>query len=89
MRIIKILLVKLLESNLLFQVSSSTERPEYSPAMDIESLSIMDVISAFEQPKGKCIQVSGSLEFEALEESLNSFALSARNSAGERKLKDI
>lgn len=88
-RIIKILLAKLLESNLLFQVSSSPHRPEYSPAMDIESLSIMDVISAFEQPKGKCIQVSGSLEFEALEESLNSFARSARNSAGERKLKDI
>ncbi len=89
MKIIKILLVKLLDSNLLFQVSSSPGRQEYSPALDIESLSIMDVISAFEEPKGKCIQVSGSLEFEALEESLNSFARSARNSAGERKFKDI
>ena len=78
-----------MESNLLYQVSSSPGCPGYSPAMDIESLSIMDVIIAFEQPKDKCIQVSGTLEFEALEESLNTFTRSAINSSGERKLKDI
>ena len=49
----------------------------------------MDVITAFEQPKDKLIQVSGTLEFEALEESLNTFTRSAVNSTGERKLKDI
>jgi len=89
LKIIKILLEKLLESNLLFQVSSSPGPLGYSPSMDIESLSIMDVITAFEQPENKCTQVGGTLEFEALEESLNIFTRSAINSLGERKLKEI
>ncbi|MCP3942883.1 MAG: YihY/virulence factor BrkB family protein [Desulfobacteraceae bacterium] len=89
LRIIQILLEKLLEANLLFQVASSSNYMGYSPAVDIESLSIMDVITAFEQPEGKCVQVSDAPEFEALEESLNIFTRSAINSSGERKLKDI
>jgi membrane protein len=89
LKIIKILLEKLLESNLLYEVMSSTNQSGYSPAMDIETASIMDVITAFEQPKDKCVQVSGTLEFEALEESLNTFTRVAKNSSGERKLKDI
>jgi membrane protein len=89
LKVIRILLEKLLESKLLFQVSSGRGRLGYSPAMDIESLTIMDVIAAFEQPTDKCTQVSNALEFEALDESLNAFSVSARNSSGERKLKDI
>lgn len=89
LKVVKIILEKLLESNLLFQVTSSKGCLGYSPAVDIESLTIMDVITAFEQPTDKCVQVGGTLEFEALEESLNAFARSARNSSGERKLKDM
>ncbi len=89
LKVIKIILEKLLESNLLFQVTSSKGFLGYSPAVDIEFLTIMDVITAFEQPTDKCVQVSDSLEFETLEESLNAFTRAARNSSGERKLKDI
>ncbi len=88
-KIIKIFLEKLMASNLLFQVTSSQGSQGYSPAIDIESLTIMDVITAFEQPAETCIKVSSVLKFEALEESLNIFVRSARNSSGERKLKDI
>lgn len=88
LRLIQILLEKLLEARLLFQVLSSPN-PGYSPAMDIESLSIMDVITAFEQPMGKKIQLDAALEFDVLEASLNTFARSAIKSSGERKLKDL
>jgi len=89
LKIVKIFLEKLVESGLLFQVCSSPGYMGYSPAMDIELLSIMDVITAFEQQKGECSQVGGTLEFEALEESLDIFTRAAKNSSGERKLKDI
>ena len=89
LKIINILLEKLLASNLLFQVTSSQGRRGYSPAIDIETLTIMDVITAFEQPTDKCIDVSAALEFKALEDRLNTFTRSARNSSGEGKLKDI
>lgn len=89
LKIVKVLLGKLLDCNLLFGVSSLSNDKGYSPAMDIESLTIMDVITAFEQPKDKRLQVSGTLEFEALEESLNAFVHASRECPGERKLKDI
>jgi len=89
LKIVKALLEKLLDCNLLFGVSSLSNAVGYSPAMDIESLTIMDVITAFEQPKDKRLQVSGTLEFEALEESLNAFVHASRECPGERKLKDI
>ena len=89
LKIIKILLEKLLASNLLFQVTSSQGCRGYSPAMDIESLTIMDVVTAFEQPTDKRIDVGYALEFEVLEDCLNTFTRSARDSSGERKLKDI
>ena len=89
LKIIKILLEKLVKCNLLFEVSSSPIVLGYSPAMDIESLSIMDVVTAFETQGDESVQMGGTLEFEALEESLDSFATAARNSCGERKLKDI
>lgn len=83
------LIEKLVDSNLLFEICFSRGRRGYSPAVDIESLTILDVISAFEQQGDKGIQVGGTLEFEALDESLNAFACAAKNSLGERKLKDI
>lgn len=89
LKIIKILLEKLLATNLLFQVTSSQGSQGYSPAIDIESLTIMDVITAFEQPAENCIDVSSALDFATLEESLNTFTRSARDSSGDRKLKDL
>jgi hypothetical protein len=49
----------------------------------------MDVVTAFEQPTDKGIDVGSAQEFIDLEDSLNTFARSARDSSGERKFKDI
>lgn len=87
--IIKFFLVKLMESNLLFQVNVSNGHLGYCPGMDIETLSIVDVITAFEQPKDNGSRVSSTPEFDVLEESLNTFACASRNSSGEQKLKEI
>ncbi len=89
LKIIKILLKELMVCKLLFEVSSTPVCLGYSPAMDIESLTIMDVITAFETKGDKNVHIGGTLEFEALEESLNAFGTAARDSCGERKLKDI
>ncbi len=89
LKMVKILVEKLVESQILFAVSFSKNRQGYSPAMDVESLTIMDVITALEQQGDEGIQVGGTLEIEALDESLNAFACAAKNSLGERKLKDI
>ena len=61
----------------------------YVPASDIECLTILDVLTAFEQRGEDLIQIGGTIEFEALEESLNEFARVCQNSPGERNLKDI
>jgi len=87
--IIKALLGKLMESRLLFQVNVSQGLVGYFPGMDIETLSIVDVITAFEQPKGKSSRIRPTPEFDVLEESLNAFASASRNSSGEKKLKEI
>jgi len=87
--IIKTLLGKLMESRLLFQVNVSQGLVGYFPGMDIETLSIVDVITAFEQPKGKGSRIKSTPEFDVLEESLNTFTCAARNSSGEQKLKEI
>jgi len=47
------------------------------------------VLAAFEQRGDDIIQVGGTIEFQALEESLNEFAKACKNSSGERNLKDI
>jgi membrane protein len=57
--------------------------------VDIECLTIMDVLSAVDQTGMKEEKLASSLEIEALEESLNAFESAARSSRGERKLKDI
>jgi len=87
--IIKILLGKLMKSRLLFQVNVSQGLVGYFPGMDIETLSIVDVITAFEQPKDKRCQIGSTPESDVLEESLNAFACASRNSSGEHKLKEI
>ncbi len=88
LKIIKVLLSKLIECNILLEVNTSTGTG-YVPSQDIECLSIQDVLVAFEQRGDDIIQVGGTIEFEALENSMNEFSIACRNSPGERNLKDI
>ncbi len=87
--IVRYLLEKLLASRLLFAVTSSDTTIGYSPAMDIECLTIMDVLSAVENQKTQDANIGITLSSQALEESLDSFEAAARASVGERKIKDI
>ncbi|NOX35807.1 MAG: YihY family inner membrane protein [Deltaproteobacteria bacterium] len=88
LKIIKVLLAKLMECRILLEVSSH-DQMGYVPASDIECLTIFDVLTAFEQRGDDVIKVGGTIEFEALEESLDEFAKACRVSCGERNFKDI
>ena len=88
LKVVKILLKQLIECNILLEVNVQ-DSAGYVPASDIECLTILDVLTAFEQRGEDLIQIGGTIEFEALEESLNEFARVCQNSPGERNLKDI
>ncbi len=88
LKTIKVLLAKLIECQVLLEVNVQ-ENTGYVPASDIECLTIFDVLTAFEQRGEDLIQVGGTMEFEALEVSLNEFEKACKNSSGERNLKDI
>ena len=88
LKIVKVLLAKLVECNVLLEVNGPGSTG-YVPASDIECLTILDVITLFEQRGEDVLQVGGTIEFEALEESLNSFYDACKLSEGERNLKDI
>ena len=88
LKIVKVLLAKLIECHILLEVNAP-DSIGYVPASDIECLTIVDVLTAFEQRGDDVIQVGGTIEFEALEESLNEFAKACKHSSGERNFKDI
>ena len=88
LKIVKVLLAKLIECNVLLEVN----RPDsigYVPASDIEGLTILDVLTAFEQRGDDIIQVRDTTELKALEESLNEFTKACKLSSGERNFKNI
>jgi membrane protein len=88
LKIVKVLLAKLIESRVILE-ANIPNGIGYVPSKDIECLSILDVLTAFEQRGEDIIQVGGTIEFEALENSLTDFIEACRNSPGERNLKDI
>ncbi len=88
LKIVKILLVKLIECQILLEVNLE-DGSGYVPASDIECLTIYDVLAAFEQRGADIIQVGGTIEFQAFEESLNEFAKACKISSENRNLKDI
>ncbi len=88
LKIVKVLLSQLIKCKILLEVNGP-DHPGYTPAMDIECLSILDVLKAFEKRGDDIITVGGTIEFEALEESLEAFEASCMNSSGQRNLKDI
>jgi membrane protein len=78
---------KLVRSRILFKVSDPD--PGFTPARDIESTTVMDVVTAFENMGKDDLYLGDTLELSALEQSLESFAAAARQSSGERLLKDV
>lgn len=89
LKIVKVLLSKLIECQILMEVNTGGERNGYAPAHDIEDLSIMTVLNAFEHRGDDIIKVGGTIEFEAFEESLNTLEKSCEESDGERMFKEI
>ena len=79
----------LMNAGVLFAVNLESGVTGYSPAMDIECLSIMDVLDAVEHHGSSKAYTAGTLLTQALEESLNRFEASARESGGERLIKDL
>ncbi|WDP93019.1 MAG: YihY/virulence factor BrkB family protein [Desulfobacter sp.] len=88
--VVRHLLEILVASQVLFEVNPSGDAPAgYTPAMDVECMSIMDVLSAVERQGDDVAVPDGAFVARALEESLERFEGAARKSAGERKIKDI
>ena len=88
LKIVKVLLVKLTECSVLLEVNRS-DSTGYVPASDIEALTILDVLTAFEKIGDDIIQARDTTELKALEESLNEFTKACRLSSGERNFKNI
>ncbi|MFH2093187.1 MAG: YhjD/YihY/BrkB family envelope integrity protein [Pseudomonadota bacterium] len=88
LKIVKILLSKLVECRVLLEVNLP-DSFAYVPAQDIECLTILKVLTAFEQRGDDVITVGGTIEFEALEDSLDEFSKACGLSAGNRNFKDI
>jgi membrane protein len=85
--ITSVFMEKLVRSRILFKVSDP--EPGFTPARDIESMTVMDVVTAFENMGKEDLSLGDTLELTALEQSLETFAAVARQSSGERLLKDI
>ena len=88
LKIVNVLLAKLIESRILLEASGA-QKTGYVPAMDIECLSIHDVLTAFEKRGDDVVTVGGSIEYEAFERSLDEFSKACQSSSGERTFKDI
>jgi membrane protein len=88
LKIVKVLVKQLIECSILLEVNWQGSAG-YVPASDIECLTIFDVLTALELRGEDLIQIGGTIEYEAFEESLNVFAMACQNSSGERKIKDI
>ena len=88
LKIVKASLKKLLECRILLETNMKGGTG-YVPAQDIETLTVFDVISAFEQRGDDRIQVCKTVEYEIMEQSINEFAKACKSSSGERQLKNI
>ena len=88
LKIVKVLLNKLIQCKILLE-ANIPEGTGYVPAHDIECLTIQQVLTAFEKRGDDIITVGGTIEFEALEESLKAFAKACDQSSGNRTFKDI
>ena len=89
LNIVHHLLEILMNADVLYSVNLEGNATGYTPAMDIECMSIMDVLYAVEHQGDPDAYTAGTLLAQALEESLDGFDRAARASNGERLIKDI
>lgn len=83
------LLEMLLDAGILYSVNLEGNTTGYTPAMDIECMSIMDVLCAVEHQGDSKAYTAGTLLAQSLEDSLDGFDRAARACNGERLIKDI
>ncbi|WP_033397922.1 YihY/virulence factor BrkB family protein [Desulfobacter curvatus] len=83
------LLEILMNADILYSVNLEGNTTGYTPAMDIECMSIMDVLCAVEHQGDSKAYTAGTLLAQALEDSLEGFDKAARACNGERLIKDI
>lgn len=86
--VIRILLNDLVECDILVEITTASGS-RFQPAMDVELMTVMTVISALEEQGDSQIKIPGTMEFEALSHAVELFAGLALNSHGDRQLKDI
>jgi membrane protein len=79
----------LMDAGVLYSVNLEGNTSGYTPAMDIECMSIMDVLCAVEHQGNSNAYTGGTLLTQALEESLDGFDKAARACNGERLIKDL
>lgn len=79
----------LMDAGVLYSVNLEGNTTGYTPAMDIECMSLMDVLCAVEHQGDSSAYTAGTLLTQALEDSLDGFDRAARASNGERLIKDI
>lgn len=89
LKIVKVLLARLIECGVLLEANMKSGGTGFVPALDIECLTIQDVLTAFEKRGDDIIEVGGTIEYEALEVSLKAFSDACEASQGNRAFKDI
>jgi len=87
--IVHYLLGILMDAGILYSVNLEGNTTGYTPAMDIECISIMDVLYAVEHQGDSHAYTAGTLLTQALEDSLDGFDRAARACNGERLIKDL
>nr|WP_320013335.1 YhjD/YihY/BrkB family envelope integrity protein [uncultured Desulfobacter sp.] len=79
----------LMDAGVLYSVNLKGNTTGYTPAIDIECISIMDVLCAVERQGDSDAYTAGTLLTQALEDSLDRFDRAARACNGERLIKDL
>lgn len=89
-KIVQSVLINLVVCNILSEVIKKEDGKGFQPAKDVELLSIMNTIEALENyGDDQNINIAGTIEVEALNDSLDKFTKAAFDSDGNRLFKDI
>ncbi len=89
-KIIRSLLANLMQCNILSKVIKEDGQKGFQPAKDVESFSIMHAIEILEnRGDDKDINIAGTIEVEALNDSLEKFIKAGFDSKENRLFKDI
>ncbi|THB80638.1 MAG: YihY/virulence factor BrkB family protein [Desulfobacteraceae bacterium] len=88
LQIVKRTLSDLIDCRILSEVKLKAS-PGYAPAHDIDTMTLSDVIESWENHGDRSIQVADTLEYQALEKSLEGFKQAIAQSGDDRRIKEI